>query len=75
VKIIEFAKNKQGEFHLGDEHTLKGGMEGVRIITGSRVIEVRRPRRTTRIEIDLNRHPEIKGPMKTERGIRLIIDG
>jgi len=75
VKIVEFAKNKQGEFRLGDEHTLKAGMEGVRIITGSRVIEVRRPRRTTRIEIDLNKHPEIKGPVKTKRGIRLIIDG
>lgn len=73
MKIVEFAKNKQGEFHLGDEYTLKTGMEGVRIITGSRVIEVRRPRWTTRIEIDLNRNPEIKGPIKTKRGLRLII--
>jgi len=73
MKIVEFSKNKRGEFLLGDEHTLKAGMEGVRIITGSRVIEVRRPRRTTRIEIDLNKHPEIKGPVETKRGLRLII--
>ena len=73
MKIVEFAKNKQGEFHLGDEYTLKGGMEGVRIITGGRVIEVRRPRRTARIEIDLNRDPGIEGPVKTKRGVRFII--
>lgn len=73
MKIVEFAKNKRGEFLLGDEYSIKNSMEGVRIITGSRVIEVRRPRRTTRIEIDLNKQPEIEGPVKTKRGLRLII--
>jgi len=73
MKIVEFAKNKAGEFHLGNEYSINTGMEGVRIITGSRVIEVRRPRRTTRIEIDLNKNPDIKGPVKTKRGLRLII--
>ena len=73
MKIVEFSKNKQGEFHLGNEFTLHGRMEGVRIITGGRVIEVRRPRHTTRIEIDLNRSPKIEGPVKTKRGVRLII--
>lgn len=73
MKIVEFAKNKQGEFLLGNEYSVDGRMEGVRIITGSRAIEVRRPRRTTRIEIDLNKNPDIKGPVKTKRGLRLII--
>jgi len=73
VKIVEFAKNKRGEFRLGNEYSINGNMEGVRIITGDRVIEVRRPRRTARIEIDLNRHPQIKGPMETKRGLRLVI--
>lgn len=71
MRIVEFSKDKQGNFHLGNEYTIK--KEGVRIISGGRVIEVRRPRHTTRIEIDLNRSPKIEGPVKTKRGVRLII--
>lgn len=71
MRIVEFSKDKQGKFRLGNEYTIQG--EGVRIITGSRVIEVRRPRRTTRIEIDFNKRPQIKGPVETKRGLRLII--